>query len=68
MVANIFHALPPIDKIFEELTKDINGEADEVTVTYNANYGFPEQVNIDFIKEAVDDEISLTISNFEKLP
>ncbi len=63
-----FQRYATIDKIFGELTKDINGEADQVTVTYDANYGFAAQADIDFIKEAVDDEISLTLSNFEKLP
>ncbi len=57
-----------IDKIFSELDKDIQGEADEVIVSYDATYGFPTQANIDFIKNAMDDEVTLTISGFEKLP
>jgi len=57
-----------IDRIFAELDTDINGAADEVIVTYDATYGFPEQVNIDFVKEAIDDELALTLSGFEPLP
>lgn len=64
----LFEKYATIDRIFSELEKDINGEADEVVVTYDSTYGFPAEVNIDFIKNAVDDELALTVSNFEKLP
>ena len=62
-----FQRFETIDKVFEQLQKDIGGEADEVVVTYNANYGFPEEVKIDYVLEATDDEIWLTISDFESL-
>lgn len=64
----LFEKYATIDRIFSELAKDINGEADEVIVTYDSTYGFPAEVNIDFIKDAIDDELALTVSNFEKLP
>ncbi len=56
-----------IDLIFSKLQSDINGGADEVTVTYDATYGHPTNIAIDYIKEAIDDELSLEISNFEVL-
>ena len=62
-----FQRFETIDKVFEQLQKDIGGEADEVVATYNANYGFPEEVKIDYVLEATDDEIWLTISDFESL-
>jgi hypothetical protein len=37
-------------------------------VSYDPAYGFPQTANIDVIKEAVDDELSLTVSSFETLP
>jgi hypothetical protein len=64
----LFEKYATIDRIFSELEKDINGEADEVVVTYDPTYGFPAEINIDFIKDAIDDELGLTVSNFEKLP
>lgn len=64
----LFEKYATIDRIFSELEKDVNGEADEVVVTYDPTYGFPAEVNIDFIKNAIDDELALTVSNFEKLP
>ncbi len=57
-----------IDRIFSELATNISGKADEFTVTYDPTYGFPTKVNVDFIKKALDDELTLTVSNFEKLP
>ncbi len=64
----LFDKYATMDRIFSELEADLNGKADEVTVTYDPTYGFPTKVNIDFIKNAVDDEVALTVSNFEKLP
>lgn len=62
-----FQRFETIDRLFEQLQKDIGGEADEVVVTYNETYGFPEEVKIDYVLEATDDEIWLTISDFEPL-
>jgi hypothetical protein len=56
-----------IDGIFAELKSDLS-EADEVLVTYDGTYGYPATIAIDQIKEAIDDELSLEISNFEVLP
>lgn len=55
-----------IDQLFEQL-KSAQKDADEVTVVYDATYGFPTSIAIDRIKEAVDDELYLTVENFEAL-
>jgi len=39
-----------------------------VIAKYDATYGFPTEVTIDFVKEATDDELYLNLSNFEELP
>ena len=62
-----FARFETIDRVFEQLQKDIGGEADEVVASYNSTYGFPEEVKIDYVLEATDDEIWLTISDFEPL-
>jgi hypothetical protein len=54
-----------MDRIFSELKADLDGAADEVTVKYDSVYGFPADVTIDRIKEAIDDELYLTVSDFE---
>jgi hypothetical protein len=64
----LFSKYATIDRLFSELDAVLNGDADEVTVTYDATYGFPSQINIDYIKEAVDDELYLSVSGFEVLP
>jgi len=64
----LFERFSTIDRIFSELEADLAGAADEVTVTYDPTYGFPVEVTIDYVKEATDDELYLTISDFEVLP
>ncbi|MGB8980715.1 MAG: DUF6174 domain-containing protein [Anaerolineales bacterium] len=64
----LFDKYATIDRIFTELETNIDGKADEVTVKYDPAYGFPAHINVDFIKEAIDDELALSVSNFEKLP
>jgi hypothetical protein len=63
-----FSKFATVDRLFSELEADLGGEADEVTVTYDSTHGYPTEINIDFIKEAADDELYLTISGFEALP
>ena len=63
-----FDKYATIDRFFAELETDINGAADVVTAKYDETYGFPTEVTIDFVEEATDDELYLTLSNFEPLP
>lgn len=63
----LFEKYATIDRLFTELEADLNGAADEVTAKYDATYGFPTEVTIDFVKDATDDELYLNLSNFEKL-
>jgi hypothetical protein len=63
-----FRRYETIDKIFAELEKAASGEADEVAISFDNTYGFPIQIDIDFVKEAIDDELAMTISGFEVLP
>jgi hypothetical protein len=57
-----------IDRLFSELESDSIKEADKLTVTYDPTYGFPNEINIDFIELAIDDELYLSASAFEPLP
>ena len=56
-----------VDRLFFALEADLTGEADEVSVSYNSAYGFPVSIAVDRIKEAIDDEISFQVSEFEVL-
>ena len=64
----LFDKYATIDRLFDELEADLNGAADEVIAKYDPTYGFPTEVTIDFVKEATDDELYLTLSNFEVVP
>lgn len=55
-----------LDLLFTELNSEM-AEADEVIVSYDSQYGFPTEISIDRIKLAMDDELSLQVTNFEVL-
>lgn len=57
-----------IDRLFSELDSDSVRDADKLTVTFDSVYGFPTEINIDFIERAMDDELYLSASAFEPLP
>jgi len=63
----IFSKHATIERIFSELEAGLAGAAEEVTVAYDPIYGYPSNIYFDYIKAAADDELSLTISNFEAL-
>jgi hypothetical protein len=63
----LFERYATIDRIFAELETALV-EADSVTVEYDETYGFPTQVSIDLDQQMADEEIYLTISDFELLP
>jgi uncharacterized protein DUF6174 len=67
-LTELFNRYATIDKVFAELEAGLNGAADEVTVKYDPTYGFPTEATIDVEKQATDDELYLTFSNFEQLP
>lgn len=63
-VGDFYQPYNTIEKVFEYVEEAVK-EADETTIEYDPTYGFPTQVSIDWIKEAGDDEMYLTLSNFE---
>lgn len=62
-----FHRFATMEALFAEIQADQNGSVDEISAEYDSTYGYPTQIRVDQIKEAVDDEYSLTVSNFEVL-
>lgn len=55
-----------IERLFSELESEMK-IADKTIVTYDPLYGFPAHVEIDQIELAVDDELSLQVTNFEAI-
>ncbi len=62
-----FEQYETIDALFD-YTASVIGKADEIKINYNPTYGFPSNVQIDFIKNALDDELWLSVQSFEPLP
>jgi len=62
----IFEQYDTIERLFD-FVENAQKDADEVKVDYDATHGFPARVSIDYIKNAMDDELSLSITNFEAL-
>ena len=62
-----FEGLGTMERLFSTVETELNGESLKVTVTYDSTYGFP----VDIFSEhsgTSDDELYLTISDFEVLP
>lgn len=57
-----------IDLLFADIESAVNEGADSVNVTYDAAYGFPAEVAIDFSQEMADEEMYYSVSGFEALP
>jgi hypothetical protein len=62
-----FESLGTMARLFSTVETEFNGESLNVTVTYDSTYGFPVEVSSER-SEGSDDELYLTISDFEVLP
>src|SRR5512145_322202 len=51
-----------IDLLFAEIDAAVKDGADSVTVTYDATYGFPTEIAIDYSQELADEEMYYSIS------
>ena len=57
-----------IEELFGIIESAQAGGADEIKVEYDPDYGYPVSIDIDYIKQAVDDEVSYQVMNLEFLP
>jgi hypothetical protein len=64
--AQTFEEAATVEGLFAVAEENI-ANADEVEVTYDAQYGFPASIVVDRIKMAVDDEISYYVGAFKVL-
>ncbi len=56
-----------IDDVFAELQREYDRDSDEIDLDFDDTYHFPSRAQIDRIKNAIDDELSLQLSNFQPL-
>lgn len=59
----LFSQYATIENLFEELESGLKGGADLVNVTYDEVLGYPVEIYFDYIEAAVDDELSVAVSN-----
>lgn len=59
--------LPTIDELFAMIAEAIEQDAAVIDATYDDELGYPVSVFIDWIKNAVDDEVSFTVTNVTAL-
>ena len=65
--ANLNDLYPDIPGLFA-IIKEALVRADAVNVSFDGQYGFPSDATIDYIKNAIDDELSLKATAFVILP
>jgi Family of unknown function (DUF6174) len=56
-----------IPKLFNVIQDAIARQAFSLDVSYSAKYGYPTQINIDYNAQIADEELYLTIENFQVL-
>lgn len=57
-----------IESLFAEIQDALDRDAHEVLAEYDAGLGYPKSVSIDFILEAIDEEMAFSILEVEELP
>ena len=63
----VFERYETIDKLIG-FTAESQKKADAIKIAYDPQHGFPSSVDIDFIQQAADDELSLQVTDFQPLP
>jgi hypothetical protein len=56
-----------VEKLFGTVDAAAKGNAYQLAVEYDSNYGYPQIIHIDYSEKLSDDEISFTVSNLEVL-
>ncbi|AOY82837.1 DUF6174 domain-containing protein [Moorena producens JHB] len=62
-----FNTYDSVLKLFDVVQKAIDKDYYKLDVTYDANLGYPTQIDMDFREQIADDERTLTIGNLEEL-
>ncbi len=60
-------SVPTIDDLFDEIQDAMDRLAFSVIADYDANMGYPTSVSIDYIENAIDDEMAFFVSSFQIL-
>ncbi len=55
---------PTVDELFGIIKDAARRDAEQLDVTYNNKFGYPEKIDIDYSRGVADDEITYIISNY----
>lgn len=58
---------PTIDDLLSKVEK-ADAEADQLTATFDPTLGYPASVSIDWLADAVDDELAFTVADVKSIP
>lgn len=62
-----FQKYNTIPKLFDVIQDAINARASSLTVQYDPRLGYPTQIDIDYNSQIADEEVYLTIENFQEI-
>ncbi|MCW5317269.1 hypothetical protein GTQ43_26730 [Nostoc sp. KVJ3] len=62
-----FEKYKTIPKLFNVIQDAINRNAFSLNVRYNPKLGYPTQIDVDYDSQIADEEIYLTIDNFQEI-
>jgi len=54
---------PTMDGLFDHAERALR-DAHEVTIRYDPQLGYPSEISVDWIRDAIDDEETLTVASF----
>ena len=60
-------SVPTIEDLFDEIQDAIDREADSLETEYDSQAGYPISVSIDYIEQAIDDEMAFTVPTLDVL-
>lgn len=63
--ADLFKEYDTVPKLFNVIKDAIARKASSLTVEYNSTLGYPTKINIDYNAQIADEELYLTVENFE---
>lgn len=61
------NGFPTIEDLFDEIQDAIDQDAARIDATYDESFGYPVQVFIDWIQNAIDDEMSFQLSEYTEV-
>lgn len=65
---SMFEQFYTVDGLFQVVQDALDGEAHSIVATYDPEFGYPVDIAIDYIEQAIDDEVQLLSSDLQQIP